>query len=749
MLLLLLLLFFSYNCSNLSQENSCFYVSPNGNDAWSGKIAAPNNSKTDGPFASPEKARQAVRKLIKTNTPPQGGLTIYLRKGDYPITKTFRLTAEDSGTELSPIIWRAYPDEAVRFLGGRIVTGFEAITDRSILNRLQKTAQENVVQFDLKKCGITDFGELKPKGFGRRPIQPLHLELFYNHNAMELARYPNEDWLKIANVPQSGKEIKNKGSERNLFDGIPAGRHFGKITYDGNRPNQWKHHNDIWMHGYWTWDWADTYDKIKNIDTVRKVIYIEEPYNNYGYRMGQRYYYLNILEELDSPGEYYLDRETGILYFWPPGPLQESETAVSILENEIVSLDNTSFITVQGITFQYGRGNGVKISGGKHNKIAGCFFLNLGNEAAIIEGGTHNGLTSCDIFNTAAGGIKIHGGVRETLTPGNNYANNNHIHHFGRIFRTGQPAIHVTGVGNRVSHNYIHHSPHMGVGFRGNENILEFNEMHSIAVETGDVGAFYMGRDWTCRGNVIRFNYFHHLHGPGLHGVNAVYLDDFSSGTIIYGNIVYKSDRGAFIGGGRDNTVENNIFIDCQPSVHIDSRGTGWAKYYIDGTYQTMYERMDAMNYSQPPFSEKYPELLTLYENEPGVARGNKIIRNISYRGKWMDIYDGLDFNILKVEDNVIAASAPCRWSPLDDQITTQNDFVFFNFGSNDVIDILKNNSNYTTQIDLDFENVEQENFQLKKNSPIFDLGFKAIPINKIGLYKNEYRKSLPERDYN
>lgn len=744
--LLFILLFFFTNCSKFTPEKNSFFVSPAGNDSWSGKLAEPNKAKTDGPFATPEKAREAVCDLIKTEGLPTGGITIYFRAGDYPMTETFELNKEDSGAERSPIVWRAYADENVRLLGGKIVNGFEAVTEPAILNRLQKSARENVVQLDLKEHGIANFGKLKPKGFGRRPIHPLPLELYFNHQAMTLARYPNEDWLRIVSVPQTGCELKHKGNERELFDGIPAGRHFGKFEYGGNRPSRWQFHDDIWMHGYWTWDWADTYDKIQAIDTVRKEITIAEPYNNYGYRKGQRYYFINILEELDSPGEYYLDRDTGMLYFWPPASMVEAEIAVSLLDSAILSLENTSFLAVQGIRFQYGRGNGVKISGGSHNKIAGCVFLNLGNEAAIINGGEYNGLTSCDIFNTAAGGIRIDGGVRETLTPGNNYADNNHIHHFGRIFRTSQPAVHVTGVGNRVSHNSIHHSPHMGVGFRGNENILEFNEMFSIAVETGDVGAFYMGRDWTCRGNVIRYNYFHHLHGPGLHGVNAVYLDDFSSGTTVYGNIVYKSDRGAFIGGGRDNTIENNMFIDCQPSVHIDARGLGWAKYYFNGTYQTLYERMDAMNYSQPPYSEKYPELLTLYNDDPAVAKGNKIIRNVSYRGRWMDIYDGMDFDILKVEDNVIAASEPNRWSPLDDHLTREADFVRFDFGSTDVIDRLKNDSNFTTEENPGFENIEKENFKLKKNSPVFQFGFKQIPVEKIGLYKNEYRKTLPER---
>jgi hypothetical protein len=39
------------------------YVSPNGNDSWSGRLASPNRTRTDGPFATLERARDAIRAL--------------------------------------------------------------------------------------------------------------------------------------------------------------------------------------------------------------------------------------------------------------------------------------------------------------------------------------------------------------------------------------------------------------------------------------------------------------------------------------------------------------------------------------------------------------------------------------------------------------------------------------------------------------------------------------------------------------
>jgi len=391
-----ILILFSFllliDCSKPQISENAFFVSKTGNDSWSGKFAVPNRDKTDGPFATIERAQEAIRSVKKESKLPDGGITVYIREGDYPISKTFMLKNDDSGTEQAPIIWRAYPNENVRFMAGKVVADFQPIEDITILNRIDESCRNKILQCDFSVQGIADFGQLKRKGFGTRPKQPLALELFFDHKAMTLARYPNEGWLTIASVPQSGEKLEHRGNERELFDGIPAGRHYGKIKYNDDRPDRWQVIDDIWVHGYWTWDWADHYEKIDRIDTKTKEIYIAPPYHNYGYRKGQRYYFINILEELDSPGEYYLDRKSGILYFYPPADLADKEIAVSLLEDLVTSIQEASHITIQDITFEYGRGSAITIIGGSHNKIAGCTFRNFGNEPIIIEGGAKNGV---------------------------------------------------------------------------------------------------------------------------------------------------------------------------------------------------------------------------------------------------------------------------------------------------------------------------------------------------------------------
>jgi hypothetical protein len=693
---LFFLFIFLLSCSS-GEKEIAFYVSPEGNDMNPGTV--------EQPFKSIEKAQETVRNYKQGKTKlPDGRIIVYLRKGIYPVHQTIELTGDDSGTKNCPVIYRAYPDEEVRFIGGEVVSNFKPLSDETAKSRINKSFHDKIRQADLKALGIFDFGSIKPTGFGHE-CQPAGLELFFNGEPMTLARYPNAgEWIKIASVPQSG-ELVNPGEERVSRFGISSGKHYGRFEYNGDRPSSWLKEKDIWLHGYWTWDWADSYIKVDKIDTQKREFIIAEPHHIYGYVREQRYYALNIMEELDSPGEWYLDRETGMLYFfWPPTEGEQDVAMVSVLENLMVKMDSSEYVNLEGIIFECSRGEAIKISGGSNNLVRGCVIRNIGSNAITIENGTFNGVQDCDIYNIGDGGIIIHGGDRKTLQPGHNFAINNHIHHYSRINKTYRPAIHLQGVGNLLSHNYIHDAPHTGVLFGGNENILEYNEVHSIAQETGDVGAFYIGRDWTQRGNVVRYNYFHHLYGPGLHGVNAVYLDDAASGTTIFGNVFYKAGSAAFVGGGHDNTVENNVFVECQPSIHLDARGMNWARNSMQkGGDWEMYKKLEAVEYNKPPYSTKYPSLAKLLDwGDPCSPKGNVFRTNLSYGGKWRDI--DRDVEQMVIENNYIEKEVPSFIDVENGKLYPENEVI------------------------------------------LNELKFQKIPFDSIGLYITNYRKVLPER---
>jgi len=661
---------------------TAIYVATNGRDHWSGRLSAPNRNKSDGPFATLERARDEVRKMKQAGGLPKGGVTVMVRGGTYQRESPFVLTAQDSGSEGSPVVYRAYKGERVRLVGGRVVTNFGPVTDPGILSRLDETARGKVLQADLRALGITDFGEVRGGG----------LELFFQDRPMTLALWPNEGFTHIVDVV-GGQPYDIRGT---------VGDRIGKFVYEGDRPKRWVGEKDVWVHGYWFWDWSDERHKVASIDTEKRVISVVPPYHGYGYRKGQWFYAFNILAELDSPGEWYLDRDSGMLYFWPPVPIEQGTAVVSVLPT-LVTLRDTSHVIIRGLVLEACRGTAITMIGGTRTQIVGCTIRNLGGYALSIVDGTANGVVGCDIYETGDGGISLVGGDRRTLTPARHFADNNHIHHYGRWNRMYHPAISINGVGNRASHNLIHDAPHEAISFRGNDHVIEFNEIHNVCSESNDAGAIYCGRDWAMRGTVIRHNFLHHISGFEGRGCVGVYLDDMLCGTNIEGNVFYQVTRAAFIGGGRDNIVENNIFVDCDPAVHIDARALGWAS---DTVNTTMMQNLLAMPYQKPPWSVRYPKLVNILEDEPAAPKGNVVARNICRGGRW---------------DEIEETARP---------LTTFE-------------------ANLLDQDPL-FVDPAHMNFQLRDGSPAYKLGFRRIPIERSGLYKDERRASWPasSRDY-
>ncbi len=665
-------------CSAAASAATVLHVAPDGRDAWSGRRPTPNADRSDGPFHTLERARDEVRKMKNNGGLPAGGVTIELQAGIYELTKPFELDARDSGTPDAPIVYRARPGAKVRLLGGRLVSGFRPVSDKKILDLLPPEARGHVLEANLKPLGVTEYGSAGGGG----------LELFFRDEPMQIARWPNQGFTKI--VRMVGKPVK-----RDRF----TTHKVGKWVYEGNRPARWTHEKDAWVDGYWFHDWSEQRHRIKEIDTEARTIEVYPPYHGYGYRKGKWYYAYNLLSEIDTPGEWYLDRETGVLYFWPPAPPRTGDAVVSVLPTMIV-MNKAANVRFEHLLVEGGRGDGLSMTGGQGNRVTGCTFRNLGGWGVRVGGGTDNGVVGCDVYNTGRGGISLGGGNRKTLTPAGLFAENNHVHHYARIKRVYQPGITLYGVGNRASHNLIDNAPHMAMGFGGNDHVIEFNEIHSVCYESNDAGAIYTGRDWTMRGNVIRYNYLHHINGFEGRGCVGVYLDDCFSSAEIYGNVFYKVTRAAMIGGGRDNAIVNNIFIDCVPAVHVDARGVGWAhRYAVPGGGWRMQEKLAALPYKRPPWT-KYPHLANLLEDEPYLPKYNVVAHNIFIRGKW----DGIRPKArpyVKLEGNIIDK-------------------------------------------DVRFVDEAGDDFRLEPDSPALALGFKPIPFERIGVYRDPTRASWP-----
>jgi len=633
-----------------------FYVSTDGNDSAAGNL--------EKPFATLERARNEIRARKESGELPVGGIEVVIRGGTYYLKEPFELFPKDSGAETAPVVYAAYPGEEVVLSGARPVTGFTPATREGL--------PKGVMQADLKSEGISDYGP--PEGGGA--------EIFFNGEPMMLARWPNEGFVKIADiVVDDGHKIHGiKGSKT------------PKFKYEGDRPARWLDEPAPWLHGYWFWDWSDQRQAIENIDTGNSVITLQGEPHTYGYRKGQWYYAFNMLSELDAPGEWYIDRGAGILYFLPPENFSGAGVAISMLKN-VVNMNNVSHLTLRGLTLEMCRGTGLTVSGGNGVLVAGCTIRNTGGSGASLSGEYHE-VADCEVYGTGGGGISMSGGDRETLTGGGMVADNNHIHHYGRINRMYTPGIRVSGVGARVTHNLIHTAPHMAVGFGGNDHLIEFNEIHHVCQESNDAGAIYSGRNWTMRGNVVRYNYFHQITGFEDRGCVGVYLDDMFASAEIFGNVFWEVTRAAFIGGGRDCTVENNIFIDCKPALHVDARALNWAAYHADEWIAEAAEKgtISSIKFDEPPYSTRYPLLPSILDNEPKAPVGNAIVRNICWGGKWDEI-EPIARPYLTLKDNIVGE-------------------------------------------DPKFVDAENQDFTLSDESPAWRAGFQPLPFKQMGLRK-------------
>ena len=659
------------------------YVSPAGNAAWSGTLAEPNAEKSDGPLDSLERARDKIRELKQSEGLPDDGVTVLVGGGVYERSRTFELDEEDSGTEQSPIVYRAQPGTEVRLIGGKRLRGFQPVSDPAVLRRLDPAARGKVFQVDLAAQGIADYG--KPDRGG--------IELFFQDKPMILARWPNQGFVKIVEV--LGPTVRDVRGTKGRDEGI--------FTYQRDRPGRWIAEKDVWLHGYWFWDWADQRQKVEAIDPQKRTITLAKPHHGYGYRKGQWFYAFNVLAEIDRPGEWYLDRQAGILYFWPPGPIEQGQATVSVLPT-LVRLKGASHVTIRGLTLEAVRSTAVVISGGSHNRVTGCTIRNGGRGAVAATGRSH-AVAGCDIYQMAEGGISLAGGDRKTLTPAGLAAVNNHVHHYGRWKPMYSAGISISGVGNRAAHNLIHHAPHQAMSFGGNDHVIELNEIHNVCFESNDAGAIYAGRNWTMRGTVIRFNYLHYIYGFQRRGCVGVYLDDMFCGTEITGNVFYQVPRAAFIGGGRDCLVANNVFVDCKPALHIDARALGWAGYHAQTWIKEGREKgtLSGTRFREPPYRDRYPPLVGILEDDPAAPKGNVVARNICWKGRWDEI-DGKARPLVAMKDNLV-------------------------------------------DVDPRFVDAASLDFRLRQDSPAWKLGFQPIPLDKIGLYRSDERATWPVPD--
>jgi len=614
----------------LPAPGEMFYVAPAGSDTADG------SQKT--PFRTLEKARDAVRALKRSGsrTLPKGGVKIMIGGGEYPREQTLRLTSEDSGTAATPIVYQVEPGQTAVFRGGVRITAWRPISDAKLLEKLDVRIRDRVLEADLKALGIQDLGDAT--ALRHCP------ELFVDGKPQTLARWPNEGFVKTGAI--LGKDTFK------VWNSIEGCRD-GKFRYVEGRPGYWLDEPDVRLYGYWFWDWFEEFQKVASIDPNAQTFILSQPYSTYGYRKSQRYYALNVFRELDTEGEWYLDRRTATAYWLAPKGIEVSkaETVLSVFDQPLITMTNVEYVILCGLTLQEGRGDGIHIQGGAACLVENCTIRRLGGDAIIVEGGQHHGIYGCAMHTLGCSGTRVAGGDRQTLTPGSHFVENCRIFDISRLKRTYAPAVHLDGCGNRIAHNLFENIPSSALRIEGNNHTIELNVIRNVVRESDDQGGLDMFGNPLYRGVVIRWNRWSDIGGGTEHGAAGVRLDDMISGVAVYGNVFERCGAvhfgGVQIHGGKENLVEGNLFIDCLAGISFSRWGQ---KRWLE-SIERFLPQADG-----PPYSIRYPELADLKAN----TDVNFICRNIFTRCDTIFLRDG------QVQKTVLNAASD---EPLETQV--------------------------------------------------------------------------------
>ena len=595
------------------------FIATTGNDAWEGSSARP--------YASLEGARAGIRERHRRDPGFAAKVTVWLRAGTYRLAHSFRLNADDALP--MPIEFRAWPGDAVRLTGGQSLsaTAFKAVTQADLLQRMEPAARGKVLVCDLAAGGIQYPKTATSHGFAF-PDKPSDPELFINDRPMPLSRWPKSGALFIDTVTDAGTLLSQSPTRGATF------------TCTDPRVARWSQARHALCHGQWMHDWAPSTVPVQAVAGAAGAITLGES-SFYGVRNAKRIVMMNLLEEIGEPGEWYVDRAEGLLYLWPPQGFAEASIEMSFLNEPLITVADVQHVAFHDLIIECGRSLGV-VLGGKDNLLSGCELRNFGRHAVTVEG-SGNRVVGCHIHDCGQGGIFLGGGDRRTLTPAGNVAENNHIHTWNRVVRTYRPGIWLTGVGQRASRNLIHDAPHFGLWLHGNDHVMDRNEICDVCLDTDDAGAFYMGRNPSERGNVLRENFFHHVGTGRDAGTAAVYVDDGASGLEVRGNIFFRTgNRGTLgmgaiaINSGKDMIIEDNVFAECPRAVGVMlTTQSGWDHHMSDtdpGTdamhahyRRCLYQEVDI---TKPPYTTRYPELLTLTKN----PSRNRIANNLVHR---------------------------------------------------------------------------------------------------------------------
>ncbi len=582
------------------------------------------NGSKNAPFSSLEEARAAVS--------GRANAVVVIEEGTYSFSEPLLLGAADSG-----VSYVAQKDKNVVFLGGENydINDFAVSAD----SRIPDSAKGKVYELSVTKADI-GYSEEGVSGHGAnalynegliKKISTSKPSVIFDDVQGVRSRYPNEGYMQITEVVQAGDKPGRWNETESGSEYVPPAQRNNpvknlkiKANADAERINSWSAASEARVDGYWYYDWSDQAMPVKEIQNG----VIETAYPSaFTARTGQRFYIYNLLEELDSPGEWFYDSNAEKLFVYPPEGCRR--VTVAMAESGIIKIDGADNVTVSGITFMGNNGTAIEVTDSENSVIKDCVVKNVSDCGIWVNGGHNVSVENCGIYGIGGTGVVVSGGDRDTLNPSGHKVVGCDIHDFAQVSKTYNGGVRISGVGTCVQNCRIYNGPHLGIAFSGNDHIIRNNDISAVLKEAADMGAIYAGRSMVNRGTVIEGNKIHDISSSSTaSGKYGVYLDDQLSGITVKNNEFYNiAGSGVFVNGGRDNDVSQNSFRNVEESGIILS---DWGRCYtVIGTteFRSSYFGLDKVDYKKAPYT-KYPHLATLLDDEPHTPKYNTIKQN-------------------------------------------------------------------------------------------------------------------------
>jgi hypothetical protein len=566
-------------------EAADFFVSPRGKDNWSGKLAEPG--KNDGPFATVARAREAVRAWLKTRKEPRR-VRVLLRGGTYYLDSPLEFGPEDSGTKKAPVIYAAAAGEKVVLSGGRRLGG------------------GRWGEVDGRNAWIVDIPEVKEGQWCFR-------QLFVNGVRRPRTRLPKQGEYQIQSLPGHTGDFLRSPTKQ--------------FTYaPGNIAPTWRNLQDVEIVGITRW--LDNRLPIESVRAQTRLVTFDRP-SLFALLSGNKpgaYWVENVFEALDTPGQWYLDRPRGVLFYLPrPGEEMPTAEIVAPRLPQVVRVVGHAGAPVhdlhfEGLTLSHTEWRppadyasslqaGIEVPGAllfdfaERCAVTGGCIEHIGNYGVEVNVGCADiEIARNLITDIGAGGIRIghffswetdgsgrlteRGRLRKAAMPKGPHSQritvaDNEITHCGRFTPEAVGVFVGDNANNKVIHNHVYDLFYSGISVGSVQdfgpsqaigNIVEYNHVHDIGQGMlSDLGAIYV---CSTPGTRIRYNVVHDVTRRDYGGW-GIYLDEGSHDLLVQKNLIFRCQDGAlFAHHNRKVTAENNIFA-FNRIAQIDRGGLG------------------------------------------------------------------------------------------------------------------------------------------------------------------------------